>query len=124
VHFLLVDDDPALLTGLTDALHLRYENLEVSVKVCAADALTFLQTQPVDLVISDMLLSGMGGCRFAEELQRVTPRPPVILMTGAIRDDVEIPRAVSFIIRKPFSMRDLDTAIRTVLGDSAQSLLR
>ena len=115
MHFLLVDDDPALLLSLTDALHLRFGELKITVKTNADDALAFLRQTPVDLVISDMLMSDMDGCRLAEALQFLESRPPVILITGAI-NDAAVPRVVSRVVRKPFTMYDLDTAIRATIS--------
>lgn len=114
MHFLLIDDDPALLLALAEALRLRFDDAEITTNSSAENALDFLATHHVDLVISDMLMSGMDGCRFASALAKLTTHPPVILITGAVTED-PIPIAASIVVRKPFSMREIETAIQEVL---------
>ncbi|GAL33178.1 flagellar regulatory protein FleQ [Vibrio maritimus] len=58
---LIVEDDEGLREALVDTLALAgYEWVEAD---CAEDALVKLKTQPVDIVVSDVQMAGMGGWR-------------------------------------------------------------
>jgi CheY-like chemotaxis protein len=118
MHIVIVDDDPALLDALSEALVLRYGDVDVTGKTSGAEALEFLQRQPVDLVLCDVFMSGMGGCDFATALHRLVGAPPLILMTGAVGNDTPPAGIASFVLRKPFSMNELDVAMRSVMDPS------
>jgi CheY-like chemotaxis protein len=49
-------------------------------------ALTLAVTRPWDLVIADLDLPIMSGLEFVAALRRMTPRPPVVLVTAYPHD--------------------------------------
>ena len=78
---LVVDDDPLVLTSTAAMLEdLGYRTIEA---VAGQEALERLrQAAQVDLVITDYAMPGMTGIQLADELHRIRPRLPVLLMTG------------------------------------------
>jgi DNA-binding NtrC family response regulator len=76
---LLVDDDPAVLESLRDALADYYE---VEVASAAERALVMLGQSRFDVVCADYGLPGQDGLTFLEEVQRRFDPIGVMLMTG------------------------------------------
>ncbi|BEI23833.1 sigma-54 dependent transcriptional regulator [Vibrio fluvialis] len=77
---LIVEDDEGLREALVDTLALAgYEWLEAD---CAEDALVKLKTYPVDIVVSDVQMAGMGGLALLRNIKQHWPNLPVLLMTA------------------------------------------
>ncbi|MCE7586786.1 sigma-54 dependent transcriptional regulator [Vibrio fluvialis] len=77
---LIVEDDEGLREALVDTLALAgYEWLEAD---CAEDALVKLKTYPVDIVVSDVQMAGMGGLVLLRNIKQHWPNLPVLLMTA------------------------------------------
>ncbi len=79
-HILCVDDEPAVLEGLS--LNLR-RKFEVSVATSGADALVILaKSTNVSVVISDMRMPNMNGAAFLAKARALVPDSARILLTG------------------------------------------
>ncbi|MBL4285124.1 sigma-54-dependent transcriptional regulator [Vibrio fluvialis] len=77
---LIVEDDEGLREALVDTLALAgYEWLEAD---SAEDALVKLKTYPVDIVVSDVQMAGMGGLALLRNIKQHWPNLPVLLMTA------------------------------------------
>lgn len=83
------------------------------------EALKALNHQPVDLLLSDVVMPGMNGRVLAEEALRVVPNLKVLYMTGYSRDaivrDGRLDSGV-FLIQKPFSQSALAQRVEQVLA--------
>ncbi len=79
---LLVDDDPNLLTNLSQFL--RFEGYDVKTAESGEQALEKLQLLRPDLIILDMSMPGMGGVGFLEKITDASgkPRHPVLVLTA------------------------------------------
>ncbi|MGE0043016.1 MAG: ATP-binding protein [Vicinamibacterales bacterium] len=85
----------------------------------AGEALGWLGSDaPVDLVISDVRMPGMGGMAFFAEARRSRPALPIILMSGDVSPGViDGARAAGAIfLQKPFTPAVLLHAVRAALG--------
>jgi len=87
---LCVDDEAIPLT-------LRKRVLEkfgykVIAAASGAEALQILEAQPVDLVLTDLLMPGLSGTDLAREIKQRQPRLPVVLFSGVneVPDGAEI----------------------------------
>jgi DNA-binding NtrC family response regulator len=77
---LIVDDDPGTLASLSRAFALEgYTSLTAS---SAARALERLAEQPVDAILSDVVMPEMDGLEFLAIVRERAPDVPVILMSG------------------------------------------
>lgn len=77
---LIVEDDEGLREALVDTLALAgYEWLEAD---SAEDALVKLKVNPVDIVVSDVQMAGMGGLALLKNIKQHWPNLPVLLMTA------------------------------------------
>ncbi|MFZ5810574.1 MAG: sigma-54-dependent transcriptional regulator [Thermodesulfobacteriota bacterium] len=113
---LVVDDDPHILEVL-DA-RLASAGYLVSRASSGEEALERLKAGPVDLVISDVRMPGMDGMRLLENVERLHPGLPIILLTahGSISGAVEAMKhgAVDY-LTKPFDGRELLSKVAGIL---------
>lgn len=72
-HVLFVDDEPNVLSGLRRMLRPQRSRWRMDFASSGQDALKLFETDPVDVVVSDMRMPGMDG---AELLQRVAEDYP------------------------------------------------
>lgn len=113
---LIVDDEKNYLVVL-EALLLP-EGYEVLTADNGHDALRMVQEADLDLVITDMKMSGMDGMALLEECKKVKPELPVIMMTayGTIEMAVEAMKKNAYdYITKPFQNEELKLTIRKAL---------
>ena len=80
---LLVDDDPALLQALPQAIKLRLGD-DFMVQTCdsAFEALTLIEMQEYDAIVTDIKMPGMDGLVLLGEIQKRRPQTPTLLITG------------------------------------------
>jgi signal transduction histidine kinase/ActR/RegA family two-component response regulator len=77
---LLVDDDPRLLTVLSDTLQACGHSVTTAVK--GEDALEMFDSTKHDVVITDLGMPRMNGWEVAERVKARSPETPVFLLTG------------------------------------------
>lgn len=109
---LLVDDDVSLLKLLS--IRLRHIGLEIKAVESAAEALAVLPVFNPHLVLTDLRMDEMNGMALYEQIQKVRPTLPVIIMTahGTIREAVEATNLGVFgFITKPINHLDLNEQI-------------
>jgi PAS domain S-box-containing protein len=109
---LIVDDDPALLEALPEALRLRMSELSVETCDSAPDALEKIAIADYDAIVTDIKMPGMDGLALLDEIQRVRPETPTLLITGHGEHDLAIQalrRGAYDYIQKPID-RDYFTA--------------
>ncbi len=70
---LFVDDEPGVLDGLRRALHPMREEWDLSFASSGAEALDRLDSQPADLVVSDLRMPHMDGAELLGAIQRRQP---------------------------------------------------
>lgn len=115
---LIVDDDPRLVHVLS--MYLTIEGFEVDTAADGEDALRHIDAVLPDLVVLDVMMSGMDGLEACRRIKR-NPRTahlPVILFTALSRDeDVRDGRAAGadHFINKPFSLVGLGSVIRSFI---------
>jgi len=76
---LIVDDDKLTRETLSRALSDTYATFAVGSGV---EALELLQSEPVSVVLADLVMPGMGGMELLENINKLEHRPMVILITG------------------------------------------
>jgi two-component system, sensor histidine kinase and response regulator len=87
---LLVDDDPALLDALSEALAIRLPATVTETCESGQAALEKLACARYDVVISDVKMPGMDGLELLARVQGIAPDIPVVLITGHGETDLAI----------------------------------
>jgi DNA-binding NtrC family response regulator len=82
MRLLIVDDDPATLLGLRDALQTRLPNSSIATADSGENALATLYVSNFDVVLSDVRMPGMDGMALLREIKARHPQCIVFLMTG------------------------------------------
>jgi two-component system response regulator AtoC len=115
---LLVDDDPAVLRSLTQALsHLGTEPQSAA---SAEEALGKLAENPPDLILSDIRMPGLDGIELLALVRERAPSVDVVLMT-AFDDMATVVRgmregAFDFLV-KPIDLEELGEVLQKVFED-------
>jgi two-component system, sensor histidine kinase and response regulator len=120
VQILIVDDDPALLQALPEALHLRMEGLRTDTAESAAAALEEIARTDYDAVITDIKMPGMDGLALLAKIKELRPETPTLLITGHGEHDLTLQAlrggAYDFIqkpIERDYLIASLQRAIKT-----------
>jgi DNA-binding NtrC family response regulator len=115
MNILVVDDEKSLRCALSDEL------AENGYQVDSADsgeaALRLLETKPFDLIISDVVMSGIGGPDLLTHIKKNTPKTELILMTayGTVDAAVDaVKKGALDYICKPFELERLLRFVGTV----------
>jgi len=77
---LIVDDEPAIRLFLGEEL--AQAGYVVLTAASGEEALTRLQKEPIDLILLDLMMTGMDGLQVMAEVER-RPLPPVVIMLTA-----------------------------------------
>ena len=115
---LLVEDEEAVRAFAGRALSARgYKVHEAASGLEALDLMNGL-SDPVDLVISDVVMPGMDGPTLMRELRRRQPDVKIIFISGYAEDAFQrnLPEDESFqFLPKPFSLKELATTVKETL---------
>jgi PAS domain S-box-containing protein len=122
---LVVEDEAPLRRILTEFL--AFDGHEVETAINGHDALEKFIARSTDdapdgrfdLVVTDLAMPGMSGDQLAATIKQLSPRTPVILLTGfgeVIRAAGDLPAGVDLIVPKPVSLSGLQQAVAQVLS--------
>ncbi len=82
LHVLVVDDDPALLQALPEALRLRMSGVTVDTANSATAALDRMVGRDYDAIVTDIKMPGMDGLALLTEIRTRRPDTPILIITG------------------------------------------
>jgi DNA-binding response OmpR family regulator len=122
-NILLIEDDPAILNGLTEALKSEFYILST-----ASDGDTgykMAKKNSYDLILLDLMLPFKDGFQICRELRNDGIATPIIMLTSKkeeIDKIVGLEIGADDYITKPFSLKELLARIKAVLRRS-QTLL-
>lgn len=120
-HILLVDDDSSLLKLLS--MRLEASGYKVSCAESAEQALNIID-EKIDLVITDLRMEGMDGMALFQQIQRVQPQLPVIIITahGSIPEAVTATQQGVFgFLTKPIDRDQLMQTLEAALASTSRS---
>lgn len=116
-HILIVDDDPAMLSFLSNALEKAGHT--VTIKENGQDALDILQSdQDFDLILSDVIMPGIDGIELSKEAARLLPDLKIMFITGfsaVALGDKNPEKTGKDVISKPFHLSELLIRIEEML---------
>jgi len=106
---LLADDQPEVRS--TIKLLLRLDEHSVVEAGNGREALDLFSRDRFDLVITDYAMPEMRGDELAENLKRLAPSQPILMLTGSVEALGGAKNPVDALLRKPFSLGELRRAI-------------
>jgi DNA-binding response OmpR family regulator len=116
---LAVEDDPAILRGLSD--NLRFEGYEV---ITASDGEAGYKLQAErrpDLILLDLMLPRMSGLEFCRKLRAEGNQTPILVLTARSEEPdrvLGLDLGADDYVTKPFSVRELTARVRALLRRS------
>jgi DNA-binding NtrC family response regulator len=115
---LVVDDELFVRELLLEFLSIQ--GYEVSLAESGEKAIELIYTQPADVVLLDLKMSGMDGIETLKQIRKTSPHTLAIIMTGypTIESSIEALRhgACDYVI-KPFKLNDLKSSIENALRE-------
>jgi DNA-binding response OmpR family regulator len=124
MRILIVEDEPNLASVIRRGL--EGQSYQAPIAESGEDAILFVRTEPVDLVLLDIALPDLDGHEVLAEIRRLRRDLPVIMVTA--RDDVAskigaLDRGADDYITKPFNFDELLARIRALTrrADQAQA---
>jgi len=118
---LIVEDNEEVGAFAAVALHdlghdcVRARDAQEALSILSEGGATF------DIIFTDVMMPGMNGIDFAREVRRTSPTMPILLTSG-YSEILSTQGAQGFeLLRKPYSVDDLDRALQKVLRAEVQS---
>lgn len=119
MRILVVEDEPAIQTGLVDVL--VFHGYEVEATGDGKQGLELALTGKFDLILLDIMLPSMNGFDVCSAIRQVDRDQPVIMLTAKISDE-DIVQGLKLgaddYVAKPFSIEQLVLRIGAVLRRS------
>lgn len=113
---LVVEDEPSIRTlvrRIVGRKDLLWEAKD------GDEALALLQTQPMDVVLLDLILPGKKGDQLVGPIRQLSPAAKILVITGYPEQLLEHGLAVDGFLPKPFSPDELLQAMQRVLESKA-----
>ena len=121
VQILLVDDDQTILRAVR--LLLELDGHKVWEAEDGEVALQLLAVRKFDVVITDSFMPGMEAAQLVSRIRQMRPEQPII-MAMAFRQECQAfgqrPGRLGAMLRKPFTLTELQDAIKQVLTTHSQ----
>jgi DNA-binding NtrC family response regulator len=113
---LIVEDEPKMRRLLE--MNLADQGFATHAAGDAEAGLKLLNSEKIDLVVTDFKLPGMNGLEFLQAIKRVNAALPVVIMTayGSVESAVEAMKVgASDYVLKPFSLAEMVMVVRKEL---------
>ena len=113
---LVVDDDLRIRTAIERALRLK--GFDVTVAADGREALSFVATNPPDVVVLDVLMPGISGIEVCQRLRSDGDPVPVLMLTardGITDRVVGLDSGADDYMVKPFALDELVARIRALV---------
>ena len=115
---LVVDDEAIARTFMQRAL--TQDGFQVILASDGEEALEILRTnrRSIDLIVTDLVMPGMGGHAFAIEVGQLPWPPPLLYISAYEKPQGDMAKRF---LQKPFSIAELTQAVRQLLPQEAGS---
>src|SRR5574341_946432 len=113
---LIIEDEPDMARGLED--NLAFEGYDVHVETDGLSGLNYALSQPVDLILLDLMLPKMPGYEVCKTLRAKGNNTPIIMLTAKgqeIDKVLGLELGADDYVTKPFSLRELLARIHAFL---------
>ncbi len=115
---LLVEDEDSVRQLVRETLDARGYRVLEAPNGQAALALAAAHAEPIDLVITDVVMPGLSGPELVQQLAAERPDLKVLYLSGYAQEAFSIPRdaAQKTFLQKPFTLQSLSRKVREILG--------
>ncbi len=116
-HLLLVDDEPIVIKMGQELLQSLGYHVSTSTSSIAA-LRQLLETDNIDLLVTDLTMPEMTGIELASKLRQEKPSIPIVLYTGNVDlldSSVLQDGVIDQLLKKPFKIEDLSRVVRQAL---------
>lgn len=115
---LLIDDDPSLLVGLSEMLHIRLGSVQVDTCLGPSFAVHMLQQKQYDLILCDVSMPEINGLDLLPKLRKAAPVAAIFMMSAALDSSVRtsaLANGATGFIAKPFDRDALTFTLKQTL---------
>jgi DNA-binding response OmpR family regulator len=112
---LLIEDEPHIVMGLRDAL--EFEGFHVISAGKGKEGIQLARAENPDAIILDLMLPDINGYAVCEELRRISPFVPIIMLTARSQETDKIrglDAGADDYVTKPFSVNELIARMRAI----------
>jgi DNA-binding response OmpR family regulator len=112
---LIVEDEPHIVLGLTDAL--EFEGFSIKTAETGQAGIALAKQAHPDALLLDLMLPDMNGYQVCEEVRRFNPQLPIIMLTARSLEADKIrglESGADDYVTKPFSVGELVARIRAI----------
>jgi CheY-like chemotaxis protein len=102
---LVVDDNPSMAKTLADIMSVK--GFEVYAAYSGLEALSVLQSQPIDIMLTDVIMPDMNGVMLYRETRKIFPKLTTILMTAYAADEIinqGLAEGIKTVLTKPLDI--------------------
>jgi len=117
---LVVDDDPTFCGIMAEIL--KMYRARVFIATSAEEAIAILEKMTPDLILTDVMMPEVDGLTFVRQIRAEGPsaRVPVIVVSAGVSSREQaaaLQAGADSFLPKPFSLKDLQAAVSTLLAD-------
>ena len=120
---LVVDDEPHIVMGLRDAF--EFEGFRVAGAGKGKDAIALARSDHPDAIILDLMLPDMNGYAVCEELRRINPVVPIIMLTARSQEADKVrglDAGADDYVTKPFGVNELIARVRAIFRRASRGI--
>ena len=118
---LIIEDEPHIVLGLTDAL--EFEGFAVVSAGKGKDGVLLARQEKPDAILLDLMLPDTNGFKVCEDVRRSDPFVPIIMLTarGQEVDKIRgLDAGADDYVTKPFSVGELIARLRAIFRRAAR----
>jgi DNA-binding response OmpR family regulator len=112
---LVVDDEPHIVMGLRDAL--EFEGFRVIATGKGREGVALARSESPDAIILDLMLPDVNGYAVCEELRKVNPHVPIVMLTARSQETDKVrglDAGADDYVTKPFGVNELIARVRAI----------
>lgn len=116
IRSVIVDDDKTIGAILKELVSREYTSVDVFSD--GFEAIEFVKSQPVDIIITDLIMPGIGGLEVLRQAKITNPDVIVIIITGhaSLETAMEAVREGAYdYIKKPFKLEEMGIAFNNAV---------